>query len=62
MLLARSNYSVNQIAALCGFASPFHFSRRFTEAYGPAPTAVRAAVASGLTPPVPRLLRMRKGL
>jgi AraC-like DNA-binding protein len=62
MLLARSNYSVNQIAALCGFASPFHFSRRFKEAYGQAPTVLRAAVASGHTPPVPRLLRMRKGL
>lgn len=55
-LLARSNYSVAEIADLCGFASPFHFSRRFKEAFGLPPTELRRAVRAGDTPPLPRLL------
>lgn len=46
-LLCRSNFTVAEIAALCGFASPFHFSRRFKETFGQSPRALRAAVASG---------------
>lgn len=56
-LLARSNYAVGEIAAQCGFASPFHFSRVFKEAYGLPPTEVRRRILAGETPPPPRLLR-----
>lgn len=57
VLLARSNYSVRQIADLCGFANPFHFSRAFKQAYGRSPRDVRRAVTEGAVPPLPRLLR-----
>ena len=57
-LLARSNYSVGEIAALFGFASPFHFSRVFKAAYGLPPTEVRRRILAGETPPLPRLLRV----
>jgi AraC-like DNA-binding protein len=55
-LLVRSNYSSGEIAALCGFASAFHFSRRFKEAYGQSPREVRYAVRNGAIPPLSRLL------
>ncbi len=57
VLLARSNYSVAEIAAVCGFSSPFHFSRRFKEAFGRSPRELRKSLAAGATPPTPRLLR-----
>jgi AraC family transcriptional regulator len=57
ILLARSNYSVNEIARLCGFASPFHFSRQFKAAFHLSPTALRDAVQDGATPPVPLLIQ-----
>lgn len=60
-LLARSNYGVGEIAALCGFASPFHFSRRFKEAFGVSPTDLRRQIHAGQTPPLPRLLDRRGG-
>ncbi|HTJ31759.1 MAG TPA: helix-turn-helix transcriptional regulator [Dactylosporangium sp.] len=41
MLLQRSNLSVGAIAEACGFANPFHFSRRFRAAYGLPPRAYR---------------------
>jgi AraC-like DNA-binding protein len=41
MLLQRSNLSVGAIAEACGFANPFHFSRRFRAAYGQPPRAYR---------------------
>ncbi len=54
-LLCRSNYTVAEIASLCGFASPFHFSRRFKEEFGRSPRALREAVASGeITAPLSR--------
>jgi AraC-like DNA-binding protein len=56
-LLARSNYSVGEIATLCGFASAFHFSRRFKETYGQSPRDVRHAVRNGATPPLSALLQ-----
>ncbi len=59
VLLARSNYNVNEIAALCGFASAFHFSRVFKDAFGQAPRDLKRALQNGATPPVPRLLRQR---
>jgi AraC-like DNA-binding protein len=55
-LLARSNYSINEIARLSGFVSPYHFSRQFKAAFGVAPTSLREHIRSGDTPPVPRLL------
>lgn len=57
-LLARSNYTVAEIAAACGFASPFHFSRRFKESYGEAPRTLRDRLRAGAVPPEPRLLRV----
>ena len=57
VLLARSNYSIGDIAAMCGFPNAFHFSRRFKDAFGQSPRALRQAVQSGHTPPTPRLLR-----
>ena len=58
ILLARSNYTVGEVAALYGFASPFHFSRAFKDAYGLPPTEVRRRILAGETPPLPRLLRV----
>lgn len=55
-LLARSNYSVGEIAAQCGFASPFHFSRRFKDAYGQSPRELRRQLQAGAPPPLTRLL------
>jgi AraC family transcriptional regulator len=54
-LLARSTLNVKQIAARCGFASQFHFSRVFRAVYGASPSEVRAQAAQGAPPPVPRL-------
>ena len=54
-LLARSNYAVGEIASLCGFANPFHFSRLFRAAYGVPPTEFRRRVQAGLPPPPPLL-------
>lgn len=56
-LLARSNLNVEQIADRCGFASPYHFSRRFRQVYGVPPTAVRKRLAAGEAPPVSPLIR-----
>ena len=56
MLLTRTNFAVARIAELCGFASQFHFARRFKAAFGAAPTAVRRDVRNGTTPPLPRLI------
>lgn len=57
MLLARSNFSIAEVARLTGFASPFHFSRAFKEAYGRSPRAFVQAIAKGETPEAPRLLQ-----
>jgi AraC-like DNA-binding protein len=58
LLLARSNYSIQEVAAMCGFSSPFHFSRRFKQAYGQSPRALRQSVREGGAPPTPRLLKV----
>jgi len=42
-LLVRSDLNVAEIADRTGFASPFHFSRRFKQVYGQSPTATRRA-------------------
>lgn len=39
--LARTGLSVGEIASRCGFANPFHFSRKFRLAYGRSPRAWR---------------------
>ena len=52
-MLARSNEPVSVIAAACGFASPFHFSRRFSGQFGRSPTAVRDAARAGGALPLP---------
>lgn len=57
VLLARSNYSIDEIAAMHGFSSPFHFSRRFKEAFGRSPRDLRKALEAGETPPTSRLLQ-----
>jgi AraC family transcriptional regulator len=57
MLLVRSNSTVAAVADFCGFATPFHFTRLFKQAYGLSPRDLRAAIRQGATPPVPRLLR-----
>lgn len=54
-LLVRSDLSLTQIAAACGFADAFHLSRRFKEAFGAPPTEIRRAVHAGELPPLPRL-------
>lgn len=56
-LLARSNLTLAQIAQRCGFASPYHFSRKFREAYGQPPSVVRKNIAQGVPPPTSRLMR-----
>ena len=57
-LLTRSNYAVGEIAALCGFANPFHFSRAFRAAYGLPPTEFRRRAEVGDSVPVPRLTQV----
>jgi AraC family transcriptional regulator len=42
-LLARSNLSVAAVAHDCGFANPYHFSRRFHRSYGQPPGRYRHA-------------------
>src|SRR5206468_6297763 len=44
-LLGRSNLSVAAVARDCGFANPFHFSRRFHRTYGQPPGRYRRAAA-----------------
>ncbi len=55
VLLARSNYRIGEIAAMCGFESQFHFSRRFSQAFGSSPREMRKKIDAGVTPPVPLL-------
>lgn len=51
ILLARSNYSIGEVATMCGFASQFHFSRRFGDAFGMPPRTMRKRLEQGRTPP-----------
>jgi transcriptional regulator GlxA family with amidase domain len=54
-LIVRSNLSLAEVAAACGFSDAFHLSRRFKEAFGDPPSEVRRAVHAGELPPLPRL-------
>jgi AraC family transcriptional regulator len=56
-LLVRSNYSVKEIARLLGFASVFHFSRVFKEAYGRSPRDLRKEIEKGAPVPLNRLVK-----
>src|SRR5215218_2488863 len=44
-LLTRSNLAVAAVARDCGFANPYHFSRRFRRVYGQPPGRYRRAAA-----------------
>lgn len=50
-LLVSTALPVAEIADRCGFADPFHFSRRFRQHAGAAPSAIRSSAA--VTPPDP---------
>ena len=57
LLLARTNFAIGEVAHLTGFASQFHFSRAFKEAYGTSPRELRKKLERGEAMPSPRLLR-----
>jgi len=46
-LLSHTGLSIGEIADRCGFTNPFHFSRKFRQAYGQSPRAWRAKAWSG---------------
>lgn len=46
-LLRHSNLSIGAISDACGYANPFHFSRRFRRAYGTAPRTYRTTTPAG---------------
>ncbi len=50
-LVCGSNFSMTDIASMCGFYDAFHFSRRFKEAFGKSPTELRRDVRAGASPP-----------
>ncbi|MDR3710089.1 MAG: helix-turn-helix transcriptional regulator [Capsulimonadaceae bacterium] len=56
-LVTHSNYSITEIADLCGYANPFHFSRRFKDAFGQSPTVVRQQIRDGSLTSLPSLPR-----
>jgi AraC family transcriptional regulator len=58
LLLARTAFDIQEIARMCGFASPFHFSRRFSDAFGFSPRAFRKKISAGEAPPEPLLSRV----
>lgn len=55
VLLERSNLSVGQIAARLGFATTYHFSRRFAQAFGTPPSRMREELHDGRPRPAPRV-------
>lgn len=61
VLLARTEFPIQRVARMCGFASAFHFSRRFAEAFGQSPRKFRQKIAAGDAPPEPLLARGKKG-
>lgn len=58
-LLGRSNLTVTEVGAACGFADPLHFSRRFRAVYGRSPRAYRAGGARDEAPAAVRRLAAR---
>ena len=59
-LLTLSNYTVAEIAALCGFASPFHFSRLFKSACGVPSVEFRRRAEAGQPPTLPHLVQVTR--
>jgi AraC-like DNA-binding protein len=57
VLVSRSNYSLKEIAEICGYSSAFHLSRRIKDAFGQSSRALRQDVEAGKPPPRTRLLR-----
>jgi AraC family transcriptional regulator len=57
VLLSRSNYSVKEIAEICGFANPFHLSRAVRRAFGRSPRELRRRIQEGDIPPTSLLVR-----
>ncbi len=51
VLLSRSDLTIKQIATRCGFESPFHFSRCFSDAFGSSPSGIRQQLLQGHPPP-----------
>lgn len=56
VLLSRSNYSVKEIADICGFANAFHLSRAIKNAFGRSPKELRKRIREGEIPPTSLLL------
>ncbi len=56
-LLTRSNYSVAEVASLCGFDDPLYFSETFKKTFALTPSELRRRVGEGMTPPTPVLFR-----
>jgi AraC family transcriptional regulator len=57
VFMMHSNYSIGEVARLCGYASQFHFSRRFKQAYNKSPSQVRQDVKTGAAVPMTKLVR-----
>lgn len=51
-MLVRTNMTVQQISYQCGFASPYHFSRVFSETFGRSPSKVRSDLQQGKPEPM----------
>jgi AraC family transcriptional regulator of arabinose operon len=58
-LLARTSLTVQAIAELVGFATPFHFSDAFRRSYGLSPSAYRRAALQGDALPTVLLARLQ---
>ena len=56
-LLTHTNYGIGEIATLCGFESPFHFSRLVRSVYGRSPRELRQAIANGEHIPAARWMK-----
>jgi transcriptional regulator GlxA family with amidase domain len=50
-LLERSNLTIKEIAARCGFENALYFTRCFSQTYGAPPTAVRESMRRREAPP-----------
>lgn len=51
-LLERTNMTVQEISYQCGFASPYHFSRVFSETFKRSPSQVRKSLRAGKPAPL----------
>lgn len=51
-MLVRTNMTVQEISYQCGFASPYHFSRVFSETFGRSPSHVRRDLQAGKPEPM----------